>query len=357
MTVDYTVTNLSARETVGQASYNVSPPTVGALFQQDQLLLLHRADAEAGRVPRNAGGLLCRPATGRRIRRRRTASTPLRCPTPSIRSGSRSRRTRSVSPRRRRELETIAVLALGATALQNKTGRRRKMAEAHAKHHDYHLVDPSPWPVVGAVSAFIMAIGADHLDAPDVRRGAAHLRRRHPRRCSTPWSAGGATSSRKRPHQGDHTRVVQISSSLRHDPVHRLGGDVLRRLVLGLFRRRAVSRRRAAAHARRSFTGGVWPPKGIETFDPWHLPLLNTLILLTSGTTVTWAHHALLENDREGVKMGPDPDDRARRRSSPACRPTNMATPPSPSAATSTARPSSWRPASTASTSSSARSS
>src|ERR1700751_520179 len=37
---------------------------------------------------------------------------------------------------------------------------RATMAEAHAKHHDYHLVDPSPWPIVGAVSAFIMAVGA-----------------------------------------------------------------------------------------------------------------------------------------------------------------------------------------------------
>jgi cytochrome c oxidase subunit 3 len=55
---------------------------------------------------------------------------------------------------------------------------------------------------------------------------------------------------------------------------------------------------------RTELLGGVWPPKGIETFDPWHLPLLNTLILLTSGTTVTWAHHALLENDREGLKWG-----------------------------------------------------
>jgi cytochrome c oxidase subunit 3 len=34
------------------------------------------------------------------------------------------------------------------------------MAEAHAKHHDYHLVDPSPWPAVGAVSAFVLALGA-----------------------------------------------------------------------------------------------------------------------------------------------------------------------------------------------------
>src|ERR1700722_6696053 len=34
------------------------------------------------------------------------------------------------------------------------------MATAHVKHHDYHLVDPSPWPIVGSVSAFIMAVGA-----------------------------------------------------------------------------------------------------------------------------------------------------------------------------------------------------
>src|SRR6202012_1001550 len=45
-------------------------------------------------------------------------------------------------------------------------------------------------------------------------------------------------------------------------------------------------------------------PQGIKTFDPWHLPLLNTLILLTSGTTVTWAHHALLENNRKGLDLG-----------------------------------------------------
>ncbi len=34
------------------------------------------------------------------------------------------------------------------------------MADSHAKNHDYHLVDPSPWPFVGSVSAFILAIGA-----------------------------------------------------------------------------------------------------------------------------------------------------------------------------------------------------
>ena len=34
------------------------------------------------------------------------------------------------------------------------------MAEAHAKpHHDYHLVAPSPWPAIGAISTFIAAVG------------------------------------------------------------------------------------------------------------------------------------------------------------------------------------------------------
>jgi cytochrome c oxidase subunit 3 len=60
--------------------------------------------------------------------------------------------------------------------------------------------------------------------------------------------------------------------------------------------------------------GGHWPPQPAEvaetngyfhgTFDPWSLPLVNTLILLTSGTTVTWAHHALLENNRKGLVWG-----------------------------------------------------
>ena len=52
---------------------------------------------------------------------------------------------------------------------------------------------------------------------------------------------------------------------------------------------------RSAAH---------WPPKGIEVLDPWGFPLLNTMILLCSGTTVTWAHHSLIHGDRDGLKLG-----------------------------------------------------
>jgi cytochrome c oxidase subunit III len=47
-----------------------------------------------------------------------------------------------------------------------------------------------------------------------------------------------------------------------------------------------------------------WPPKGLEVLDAMKLPLLNTLILLCSGTTVTWAHHALIHNQRGGEMKG-----------------------------------------------------
>jgi cytochrome c oxidase subunit 3 len=49
---------------------------------------------------------------------------------------------------------------------------------------------------------------------------------------------------------------------------------------------------------------GVWPPEGIEVLNAWDLPLMNTLVLLLSGCTVTWAHYALLHNDRKGLIRG-----------------------------------------------------
>ena len=52
------------------------------------------------------------------------------------------------------------------------------------------------------------------------------------------------------------------------------------------------------------FVGSVWPPQDIETLDAWDLPLINTLILLLSGTTVTWSHHSLIEGDRKGFIQG-----------------------------------------------------
>ena len=56
------------------------------------------------------------------------------------------------------------------------------MATAQVKHHDYHLVDPSPWPIVGSISAFIMAVGAITWMHHLIRGRADRLRHRHHRR-------------------------------------------------------------------------------------------------------------------------------------------------------------------------------
>ena len=177
------------------------------------------------------------------------------------------------------------------------------MADAHAKpHHDYHLVDPSPWPIVGAVSAFMMALGA--ISWMHDLFGAARLL----------FAVGVAGMmftmigwwrdvTREATYEGHHTRVVQISH--RYGMILFIASEVMFFVAwFWAYFNTALFPADVHEFAREQLLGGQWPPKGIETFDPWHLPLLNTLILLTSGTTVTWAHHALLNNDRKGLKLG-----------------------------------------------------
>jgi cytochrome c oxidase subunit 3 len=176
------------------------------------------------------------------------------------------------------------------------------MAEAHTPQHDYHLVDPSPWPIVGATAAFIAAFGAiswmHHMyaAAPLVFGiGVVGI--------LYTMAAWWTDVVREAEYQGHHTRVVQLSH--RYGMILFIASEVMFFVAwFWAYFNTALFPGDMHQIAREEFLGGVWPPKGIETFDPWHLPLLNTLILLTSGTTVTWAHHALLENDRQGLKWG-----------------------------------------------------
>jgi cytochrome c oxidase subunit 3 len=102
-------------------------------------------------------------------------------------------------------------------------------------------------------------------------------------------------------HEGYHTRVVQISH--RYGMILFIASEVMFFVAwFWAFFDASLFTNEAIQASRVEFTGGVWPPKGVEVLDPWHLPLLNTLLLLTSGTTVTWAHHALLHDDRKSVK-------------------------------------------------------
>lgn len=166
---------------------------------------------------------------------------------------------------------------------------------AHEKNHDYHILAPSLWPLLGAIGAFTMLFGGvlfmhDH----------------------GPWMMliglvlvlyvmfGWWSETVHENKAGDHTTVVQIG--LRYGVILFIMSEVMffSAWFWSFFK-----------HA--MYPGGpeqpvefnVWPPVGIETFDPWHLPLINTLILLCSGCAATWAHHALVhENNRQDLKWG-----------------------------------------------------
>ena len=176
------------------------------------------------------------------------------------------------------------------------------MADAHAQHHDYHLVAPSPWPAVGAISVFILAVGLIswlhnmYAAAPAVFGvgiiGVLYT-----------FIGWWRDVIREAQYEGFHTRVVQISH--RYGMILFIASEVMFFVAwFWAYFNTALFPDATQDIARIAFTHGVWPPEGIETFNPWHLPLLNTLILLTSGTTVTWAHHSLLEGDRQGLKWG-----------------------------------------------------
>ena len=163
---------------------------------------------------------------------------------------------------------------------------------AHAKNHDYHILPPSIYPFICGVAVFVMLFGA-----------VLWMNERGP------WvflmglvgvlyvMFGWWVEVSAESEAGDHTPVVRIG--LRYGFIMFIMSEVM------FFAAWFWSFFKHALYPMETFSEGTWPPPSIETFDPWHLPLINTLILLCSGAAATWAHHALVhENNRRDMRNG-----------------------------------------------------
>ncbi len=190
------------------------------------------------------------------------------------------------------------------------------MAGHAAPEHDYHLIDPSPWPLVASAAAlvFLMGMVIFFKGLVDGDAGSAFFLAKgawpvivagtlFAAYSMIAWWKDVTAESRA----GDHTPVVQIG--LRYGMIMFIMQEVMffvgwfwMFFELGLFHKVRAGwnpdvLENPGAYAD-TMTGGL------TSVSPWGLPLINTLVLLLSGTTVTWAHHALIHNKRTEAKWG-----------------------------------------------------
>jgi cytochrome c oxidase subunit 3 len=174
------------------------------------------------------------------------------------------------------------------------------------QHHDYHLVDPSPWPIIGAFSALGMMSGA-----------VLFLHNKPLGKILLPfgflmvlftmyiWWRDVIKEGLSGKH---HTSIVR--HGLRVGMALFILSEIMFFFAFFWSFFKAALMPEFVLHGTNIFEPGlelvksVWPPVGIKTFDPWDVPLMNTLVLLLSGTTVTWAHYALMHNDRKNLIRG-----------------------------------------------------
>ncbi len=157
----------------------------------------------------------------------------------------------------------------------------------------YHLVDPSPWPICASLGGGLLVLGivfaAHYGDYWVLALGTLITVA-----TATMWWLDVLKESRT---PGLHSPVVRLG--LRYGMLFFIASEVMFFVsFFWAFFHFALYPIHVAGAAT-----PMWPPAGIHTFDPFHLPFLNTMILLLSGTTITWAHHSLLEGDKRGMIM------------------------------------------------------
>jgi len=171
---------------------------------------------------------------------------------------------------------------------------------ADAKNHDYHILPPSPWPFLGGMGSIVLLTGAV-LAMHEVTIWVLVLGLIVVCYTMFVWWSDMIRES----HAGDHTPVVQIG--LRLGFILFVISEVMffAAWFWSFFKHAIFPMPGELGDVPTAYAeDGSWPPPGITTFDPWDLPLMNTLILLLSGTTVTYAHHCLIEGKRPGLLYG-----------------------------------------------------
>nr|QGA73982.1 cytochrome c oxidase subunit 3 [Chrysomela populi] len=152
------------------------------------------------------------------------------------------------------------------------------------KNHPFHLVDMSPWPILGSLSALTSMIGMIkwfHL----YNNNLFLLSMMIMMLIMYQWWRDVVREST---YQGLHT--LKVTKSLRWGVILFIISEMF--FFISFFWSFFHNSLSPSIEL-----GMIWPPKGIQTFNPIEIPLLNTLMLLTSGLTITWSHHSLMENN------------------------------------------------------------
>mgnify|MGYP001164088428 FL=1 len=153
--------------------------------------------------------------------------------------------------------------------------------------HPFHLVDPSPWPIVSATGAFAATFGG--VMYFHSYQGGFNLLVIGLLIIIQGMFVWWRDVIREGTFEGQHTKQVELG--LRMGMILFIVSEVM--FFFAFFWAFFYSSINPAPEI-----GAIWPPKGIECFSPWEIPLLNTLILLTSGASITIAHNTLITGQK-----------------------------------------------------------